>query len=233
MFYKVYNINIMKLINKIVSHSFLSTLIVSFLFVTSLAYFGTSPVIAQVYSASDTVVITLNVVAGISISSPSDVTMSQSLGVSANTAVASTTWTVITNNVTGYNLTVKATSSPAMANATSSVSDYQTSSPNTWSVSNGTSKFGFSAYGTDVNTSDWGSAGAGLCQSTSTAHVPSASLKYLGFTTSTSSPVVATRASVTPTSGNATTLCYAVEQNGIFIDSGVYTATVIATAVTI
>ena len=216
-------------ISKVFKDSLSATLIVSFLFLTVFVYFGPSVVIAQT-SASDEVVVTLNVTAGITIDSPLDVTMSRNLGVTADTAVASSTWTVRTNNVTGYNLTVKASTTPAMQqNATTTVADYQISAPNTWSVPVGTANFGFSAYGADVDTGTWGTGGD--CQAS--ANVPSATLNYLGFTTSTSSPVVANRTATTTYAGSATTVCFAVEQNAFWIPSGTYTATITATAVTI
>lgn len=217
-------------IENFLRESFLSVLIVSVLLLTAFTYLP-SYVWAQT-SAEDSVLITLTVEAGILISSPSDTSMSRSLGVAADSAIASTTWTVRTNNITGYNLTLKATSSPAMKNNASStvyVSDFSTTTPTTWSVPSASSSFGFSAYGTDVNTTTWGSDAD--CQA-GDAHTPSATLKYSAFTTSTSS-VVATRANTTPYAGIATTVCYAVGQNGYYIPSGTYTATIVATAVTI
>ncbi len=175
----------------------------------------------------DQITVTLDVTSGISITSPDDVTMSRNLSMTADTAVASSTWTVRTSNETGYNLTVKASTAPAMHNATNTVADYQTTgTPDTWSVSAGTAAFGFSAYGTDVAAA-WGSDTS--CQASS--DVPSSNLKYSGFTTSTSSPVVSTRSATTSSDGVATTVCYAVGQNAYYIPSGTYTATITATAV--
>jgi hypothetical protein len=208
--------------------SSLSLLVVSLLSLNILAYFGPSTVFAT--PATDSVKVTLNVDAGIAIDSPLDVDMSRHLSMSADTAVGSSTWTVTTNNVTGYNLTVKANTAPAMQqSATTSVADYQTSSPNTWSVSAGSAAFGFSAFGTNVNTSTWGSD----TSCASSAHVPSTNLKYLGFTTSDSATVVANSVSTTTYSGSATTVCLAVQQNQFFIPSGTYSATITATAVLI
>jgi len=229
----MYNILTMqKTTIKISQISFSAVLVVLFLII--LTYFGTGFVIAQT-SASDTVVVTLNVTSGIAIDSPADVTMSRNLSMSNMTAVGTSTWTVTTNNITGYSLTIKATSSPAMQqNATTTIDDYHTGTPDTWSVSAGTAKFGYSAYGTDVTTvptSPWGTGST--CSSAVNTHAPSTSLKYLGFTTSTSSPEIARRSATTTFAGSATTVCFAVEQNAFYISSGTYTATIIATAVTI
>ena len=212
-------------------NSFLATLgvIAIVLFFAVFTYLDFRPgIVSAQSSASDTVVVTLNVTSGITISNSPDVSMSRTLGVAAHTAVASSTWTIVTNNVTGYQLTLKSTTTPAMKNATSSVTDYGTSSPAVWSVASGDARFGFSAYGADVSTATWGATTT--CQTTS--DTPNTLLKYLGFKT-TDSQVVAQKATTTPFAGTDTTVCYAVQQNGYFIPSGVYTATIIATAVTI
>ncbi len=211
---------------KILKDFCVSSLIVSMLFLTIVS--GLGPKMATAVDIiDDSVVVTLNVTSGISITSPDDVTMSRNLSMTAGSAVASSTWTVKTSNETGYNLTLKADNAPAMHNATNTVADYQTTgTPTTWGVEAGTANFGFSAYGTDVAAA-WGSDTS--CEFES--HIPSTNLKYSGFTTSTSSPVVATRAATTSSSGVATTVCYAVQQTNFYIPSGTYTATITATAV--
>jgi len=220
-------INTLKISKVLIMLSFLIALSV---FVTFFTNFGQSVVFADT-GTSSSVVITLNVDAGIAISSPDAVSMSQNLSLVNMTAVASSTWTITTNNITGYNLTVKASTAPAMQqNATTTIADFSTTTtPALWStVPSGTAQFGFSAYGTDVLDATWG-AGAS-CQAS--ANTPATDLKYLGFTTSTST-VVATRAATTTYAGSATTVCYAVEQKAFYVPSGTYTATITATAVTI
>ncbi len=180
-------------------------------------------------SASDTVIITLNVTAGISITSPADATMSTAVGVAQNSAVATTTWNVKTNNNLGYTLAVKATSTPAMQSSTNTIGDDQTGAPAFWSTPFGTYEFGYSAFGTDVPTGTWGTGS--LCSTTTNAHATSTTLKYKGFTTS--DVTIATRSSTTTTSGVDSTVCYAVEQNNSYIPSGTYKATIVATATTI
>ncbi|MDD4804261.1 MAG: hypothetical protein PHN69_03730 [Candidatus Pacebacteria bacterium] len=190
-------------------------------------------VIAQT-SDADSVVVTLDVIAGIAIDSPSDVSMSRPLSMTNMTAIGTSTWNVVTNNAAGYNLTVKADTSPAMqqnVGTTTTIADYNTGIPTLWSVSAGTAKFGFSAFGPDTSDVTWGT---GETCSGEEVNDPSSSLKYLGFTTSsTSSFAIATRSSTTTFAGSATTICFAVEQNGFYIPSGQYTATITATAVTI
>ncbi len=230
----MYNKGIMQTTTqKVFKNSFLPVFTISFiiLFFTIFTAFDPSTVVAQTYSTSTSVVVTLNVTAGIAITDSANVTMSRNLSMTNMTAIASSTWTVTTNNITGYNLTVKASTAPAMQqNATTTVADFATTTTALWStVPSGAAQFGFSAYGTDVT--DSGSWGTGTdCQSA--AHIPSTTLKYSGFMTSTST-VVATRSATTTFAGSATTVCYAVEQKAFYIPSGTYTATITATAVTI
>lgn len=209
---------------KSLSVALLGTLLATF------AYAAYEPSAVTAATASDTVVVTLNVTAGISITSPSDATMSTALGVAQNSAVGSTTWNVKTNSSGGYTLAVRATSTPAMAQAGGSpyILDYQSGAPNTWVATSGQAYFGYSAYGTDISTGTWGTGSN--CYG-GTIHATSTTLKYKGFTTS--DVTVATRAATTTPTGIDSNFCYAVEQNNFYVPSGTYTATVIATATTL
>ena len=217
---------IMKTNKKILKH--ILSLSCFLLILSLFTYFG---LVDTAFAIDDPLTVTLNVTSGIAISSPSDVLMSRNLTLANMTAIGTSTWTVTTNNVTGYNLTIKATSSPAMISTvgSSSVANYQTGAPNTWSVTAGTAAFGFSVFGPDTPTATWGTGA--LCSGT--PDQPSTSLKYMGFTTTTSTPVLANRSTTTPFAGIATTVCFAVEQDSFFIPTGTYTATIVATAVTI
>jgi hypothetical protein len=183
-------------------------------------------------SVNDSVIVTLNVESGITITSPADTTMSQTIGVAADEATASTTWNVKTNNVSGYTIAVKASTAPAMqATATTTVPDYTpavAATPETWSVGSGAAEFGFSAFGTRVSTGTWGTD---TDCSGATTHEPSAGLKYRDFDTTDIS--IGSHTSTTTTAGDDTKVCYAVEQNGFYLPSGTYTATITATATTI
>ncbi len=210
---------------KIFAASMSGLLVVALLASAVFFYSAFEPTRVSAVDVSDEVIVTLNVDAGISITSPSNTTMSRNLGVSVNTAIGTTTWNVKTNNAAGYTLAVKATSTPAMLSGSNSITDYQTGSPDTWSVSASDARFGYSAYGTDVPTGTWGSF------SNCGVHVANASGLYKGFTTS--NVTIATRSATTTTSGVDSSVCYAVEQNGIYIPSGTYTATIVATATTL
>lgn len=173
---------------------------------------------------NDDVVVTLVVGSGIAITHPADVTMSPNMGMSSNSSIGSSTWTVISNNVNGYSLAVKASASPALVSAGGSFADYTETSngvPESWSVESGNKEFGFSAFGTHVNTTTWGTG-----SSCGSGGSPSGTLKYVGFETT--DQIIAQNGNAT--AGTDTTVCYAAAQNGVYAPSGTYTATITATA---
>ena len=152
------------------------------------------------------------------------------LSMNQNTATASTTWNIKTNNQTGYTLSVNASSTPALQDDDTSeyFTDYTettTNIPEVWNVSNAY-EFGFSVYGTNVNTSMYGTD----TNCISTTDIPSAELKYRGYQ-STTLLEIASSTSETTMAGIDTTLCIAVEQDTVYAPSGFYQATTTATAV--
>ena len=186
-----------------------------------------APLIAQ--AVTDDVVVNQTVTTGISISSPSDITMT-ALSTSQNTAVGSATWTVTTNNAAGYTLTLHSSTAPAMSRSGGggNIVDYTPASsetPETWSVS-GAAEFGYSARGTDVSTGTWGTDSDCIAGT----DVPSTTLKWRDFDLTGSADQIATAAAATSTSGTASTMCVATEQAGTFANSGTYSATITATA---
>jgi len=188
-------------------------------------------------AVEDQVVVNQSVTSGIAITSPSDVTMSRAITSAANTSVGTSTWTVTTNNQAGYTLSLSASSTAGCADkggegtldalcdvATGEAfTDVASSTKATWSVTSDYA-FGFSSTGTDVT--GWGTGS--VCEST--VHIPSATLFYQGFD-GTNLIEIASSTSVTGTSGTATDVCFAAEQNGVFAPSGSYQATTTATAV--
>ncbi len=210
---------------------------ISLALAASLLLFAIFPTLEPAFltaaTATDSVVVTLNVAAGISITSPADSTMSTTIGISTNKAIATTTWNVKTNNAAGYTLALKSatSSTPAMkqdSDNTKVIADNVAgaTTPALWSVGASTAEFGYSGYGTDVSTGTYGSDSS--CGATST---PSTALKYTSLRTT--DRTLASRASTTTQSGIDTVVCYAVEQgSSFFIASGTYTATVTATATT-
>jgi hypothetical protein len=201
-----------------------STIVVVIVFVS---------IIPQIVSAvTDDVVVNQSVTTGISITSPADITLT-ALSTSQNTAVGSAVWTVTTNSALGYSLTLFASTAPAMSRSGGggNIVDYTPSSsetPETWSVS-GAAEFGYSARGADVPTGTWGTDADCIAG----ADVPSTTLKWRDFDLTGSADQIATSSTITSTSGTASTMCVATEQAGIFANSGTYSATITATAITL
>jgi hypothetical protein len=214
----------MKVTKKILASTLIASCGMYFAFATII-----EPYFLNAQSAADEAVVSLTVDTGISITSPADTTMTPNLGVAQNSSVGTTTWVVTTNALNGYNLQIKASSSPAMkhtASSTISFANYTEAvagTPETWSVDGGTYQFGYSAFGGDVLTAFGTGTNCGA------SGVPTATLNYRHA--STSNITTANRTGVTTTSGATTTVCYAAGQNGVFAPSGTYNATITATAI--
>jgi hypothetical protein len=186
------------------------------------------PTISQ--AVTDNVIVTQAVTSGITISDGADITMT-ALSTSQNTAVGTSSWTVVTNNALGYSLTVFASAAPALSRSGGggNIADYTPAvaeTPETWSVTSA-AEFGFSARGTNVNTTTYGTDTDCLAG----ADVPSTTLKWRDFDLTGSADQIATTSSPTPIAGAASSICVGTEQAGIFAASGTYTATITGTAV--
>jgi hypothetical protein len=195
--------------------------------IVGLGFYLVEPTISS--AVTDNVIVTQDVTSGITISDGADITMT-ALTTGQNTAVGSSNWTVTTNNALGYSLTVFASTAPALARSGGggNIVDYTpgtAETPETWSVS-GAAEFGFSARGTNVNTSTYGTDSDCIAG----ADVPSTGLKWRDFDLSGSADQIATVSTPTSTSGATSSLCVATEQAGIFAASGTYTATITGTA---
>jgi len=191
------------------------------------AYFMAEPLLAV--SATDGVEVTLTVDSGITITDGSNVLMTPNIGVVSNGSIGSSSWIVRTNNNLGYTLAVKASSAPALVSGSNNFADYTESvagTPESWSVASGAKEFGYSAYGTDTPTATWG-----VAASCGSVGEPSPTQNYVGFKTT--DKTIATKSTVTSTTGVNTTICFAAQQNAIYASSGVYTATITATATTL
>lgn len=211
---------------KVIALSVISLFLFQILYITAV-----EPTVAAAVTASDSVVVTLNVTSGVSISDAGPVTMLPNLGISANNAAGTSAWTVKTNSTTGYTLGVKADASPALritATPTSYFTDYTDTgnTPEQWSVATGDKEFGFSAYGADVTDGTWGTGD--LCETSSGSGVPITTMKYVGFETT--DQTIASSNTVTTTSGTVTNICFAAEQKDVYAPSGTYNTTITATA---
>jgi len=208
-------------IKKILSLSLVSSMLLS------VSYMILEPVVVSALSDSDAVEVTLTVDSGITISNGADVIMDPNLGISANKSTGASSWLVKTNHATGYSLAVKASSSPALVSGSNSFTDYTDTGdvPEAWSVATGDKEFGYSVFSSDTDTPDatWGDGSS--CGTSGT--IPT-DLKYVGMKTTDN--IIATRSTVTPVDGVTTNICFAAEQNGVYAASGVYKATITATA---
>jgi hypothetical protein len=219
------------LIKKVIAISIISFLFVQIFYVTVV-----EPTVAS--AVTNNVVVTLNVDAGVSISTATNATMTPDISMTQSKSIGSTSWTVATNNAAGYLLAVHASTQPALhkpagPGAADDFADYTPAvggTPETWvSASSAVKKFGFSARGTDALVSY---GGASTCGNAGTG-VPDGSEKFLGFNGGTDI-TIATKNTVTTPSGVVTNICFAAEQgSGIYALSGAFTATITGTATVI
>lgn len=184
---------------------------------------GTSP-----QSLTAVASLTVNAEISLSITSTS-ISLAPNLTMTVNTATGVGVWNVKTNNLNGWSLTLQADRANALYNTASTsvaFTDYtNTGQPTAWSVSSAY-KFGFTVFGSSVDTTTWGT-GTG-CGTPS-----SSSLKYLGFNSTTATTVTISNSysnQATTTSGVNTTMCLAAEQNSVYAPSGSYQANITATA---
>lgn len=92
----------------------------------------------------------------ISISLPSNVTMTPAIdGINGGSSSGSVSWTVTTDNPAGYNLFLRAASSPALASTNDSFADYTSQNPSvpdfTWAVGTNAAEFGYTVEGNDTH----------------------------------------------------------------------------------
>jgi hypothetical protein len=167
----------------------------------------------------------------ITITSPSDVTLSPSIpGISGGTANGSAVWTVTTDNAAGYQLTIQGSTSPVLKSATASFADYTPAGavPDyVFSIATADSEFGFSPEGSDIVTrfKDNGSA----CN-TGSGDTSDRCWDAL----STSSQNISQSATSNHPSGVATTVKFRAESGASHLqEEGTYTATVTVTTVSL
>ena len=104
-------------------------------------------------TATDNVIVTLDVTTGITISDGANVTMAPTLGVTADQSIGTSSWIVKTNAALGYTWQVKASAAPALVSGANSFADFTeavSGTPEVWSVAGGAKEFGYSAFGTDT-----------------------------------------------------------------------------------
>lgn len=166
----------------------------------------------------------------LSISAPSNVTLSSISGLTGGVSKDTAVWTVTTDNSSGYTLTIEATSTPAFrAPSGASFGDYDpvTNDPDfTFAVDVASSTFGFSPEGAHIvgRFKDNGSAcNVGTSDTSDRC--------YDGL--STTPATIASSNTANNPSGTATTVRFGAGIGSSKIqDSGAYAATVIVTAIT-
>ncbi len=200
-----------------------------------LLYSYCEPLAIRAATASDSITVTQAVSSEISISSPSNVTMSSAIpGMTGNPGsprTGSATWTVITNNTTGFYMALKSTTNPSMQlDATYNFSDYSPATAGTpdyaWSSpAASAAEFGFTVEPeTTADTSakflDSGSAcNTGALNSTNTCW----------YNMATTDLTVISRSTNTDNTGEAEVVRFQTESNAKYLKEGNYTATITAT----
>jgi len=164
----------------------------------------------------------------ISISAPSDLTLTEINESAGGQSSGSVSWTVTTDNVGGYTLAIKSVTNPALKSGANSFADYTPSgaAPDyTWSIaSDSVAEFGFSITGTDTVTRYLNNnvvCGAGIVTSSSNC--------WDGL--STTNRTVASRTTANTPSGTVTTVKFQAEiGTAATVVTGDYSASITATA---
>lgn len=209
------------------------TVIVSF--IIALNYFVFEPEIIK--GASDSIIVTQQVTAETAISAPSNVNMSGSIaGVTGNLGAPTTgsvIWTVTSNNSGGFQMTLAASTNPALRlDGTYNFSDYSPASAGTpdysWtSPAASSAEFGYTVEpATAADTiAKFRDNGVDTCN-TDVNNTPNKCWYNLSSITP---ETVINRLSNTSSSGEAETVRFQAESNAKYLASGNYTATITAT----
>jgi len=164
----------------------------------------------------------------ISLSGAANVTLSPSIGAGGGTAVGSTTATVITDGVAGYELTIKASNSPAMQSGANTIADYAPAgaAPDyTFTTGASDAHFAYSPYGDDT-IARFLDDGATNCNTGSSNGVATC---WDGLATSTEA--IASASSANHPSGKATTIYFRLGVGASAAPAdGTYVATTTITA---
>jgi len=165
----------------------------------------------------------------LSITAAGDVTMTPALGgVSGGTSNGSTQSTVTTDSAAGYQLSIVASSSPALVSGANTIADYTPAGANpdfTFSVLSTASEFAFTPEGTDI-TQEYKDDGASCNTGSSDA------TDKCWNSLATSNEVIASATAANHPSGTQTTIKFRVEIGSARTQpEGTYTATTTLTAV--
>ncbi|TSC54208.1 MAG: hypothetical protein LiPW30_739 [Parcubacteria group bacterium LiPW_30] len=218
----------MKKLKKIIGLSLSATLIIS------MVYIVLEPAIVS--AVADTATVTATVTEEISITSPSDATMSATIpGMTGNPGApvtASLTWTVKTVNATGFAMVIKSSTTPSMKlDATYDFNDYTPAvagTPDyTWSQpAAATAEFGFT-----VEPATAADTVASFLDNASTCNTGALNTADKCWSNVTSGDTsIINRTTNTTSSGEAEVVKFWAESNAEFLKEGSYVATITVTA---
>jgi len=206
----------------------------SLLSIIGLCIFGypcLEPLVVE--AVTDDIIVTQYVDSDIAISSPDDVIMTGTIyGMTGGTGNGSAYWTITTSNAAGFNMSLKADTSPAMKSGSYSFGDYVTGAvPDySWAItSTDVSEFGYTveAETTEDLDTKFKDNGADTC---GTGSADTEDKCWLGFTTS--SVLAVNRTSVTSESGEDETVKFRAQSGSSnFQEEGDYIATITVTAI--
>lgn len=194
-------------------------------------YLNFEPMVAN--GAADSITVTQSVTSEVSLSSPADVTMSPGiLGMTGGSATGSATWTVKTNDTSGFNLKIKSDAANCLRNGSDHFDDYTEASAGvpdySWIATT------ISGFGYTVETATPGDTVAAFRDNgtaCNTGALNTADKCWDGL--STTDATIVSRNSITSSSGEAETVKFKSElASGQFLPEGNYVATITVTATT-
>jgi len=226
----MFEISICKTKKGVIKNTAIISLSVIFIMMISFVYF--EPIVTG--AATDEVVVTMSVTEEVTVTHPDDISLSPSIpGVTGNAgspATGSLTWTVKTNNTTGFNMKIKSSTNPSLQlDGSNNFSDYTNGAAldYTWqSPSASAAWFGFTVEpataGDTVtafldNNSD--TCGTGSTNNTNSC--------WAGMATTDTD--IINRSTATASSGQAEVVKFRAESNAKFLTEGDYHATVTVT----
>jgi hypothetical protein len=202
------------------------------------SYFNFEPCAVEamgVMPSADTITVTQGVTSEVSISAPADVTMSPTIaGISGGTGDGSATWTVKCTDTSGFNMKIKASTSPALQTGSYNFADYTEASAGTpdftWGINAADSEFGFTVEpATAADTVQAFKDNGSVCGGAGAAN---ASDKCWDGLATTDIDII-NRSSITSSSGEAEVVKFKAQSGAShFQAEGTYTATITVTAVT-
>ncbi len=167
----------------------------------------------------------------ITLTSPADITLTEINSSDGGTSEGTAVWTVTTNNTSGYRLSIKASTDPALRSGANSFNDYTPAGavPDyTWAIASSVAEFGFTPEGDHV-VSRFLNNGASTCGVGAT---DTSSSCWDAF--STTDTTIAEDANNNNPTGTATTVRIRAEiGTEATVTAGDYSATLTVTAITL